>query len=96
MIRVLRAVGSPPRRAPLTPRTQLACATKAWQGAPKSPNFVIKYANGIVGSEKFLPAEFATAPEIKIPDGAPAPEFVPPCSQEVNDMYNKIWTNLLK
>jgi spermidine/putrescine transport system substrate-binding protein len=55
-----------------------------------------KYANGVMGSEKFLPPEFANAPEIKIPDGAPAPEFVPPCSQEVNDMYNKIWTNLLK
>jgi spermidine/putrescine transport system substrate-binding protein len=55
-----------------------------------------KYANGIVGSEKFMPAEFANAPEIKIPDGAPAPEFVPPCDQKVTDMYTKIWTNLLK
>jgi spermidine/putrescine transport system substrate-binding protein len=43
-----------------------------------------------------MPKEFATAPEILMPASAPAPEFVPPCSKEVNDMYNKIWTNLLK
>jgi spermidine/putrescine transport system substrate-binding protein len=55
-----------------------------------------KYANGIAGSDKFMPAEFATAPEIKLPEGAAKPEFVPPCSKDVNDMYNKIWTNLLK
>jgi spermidine/putrescine transport system substrate-binding protein len=55
-----------------------------------------KYANGIAGSDKFMPKEFATAPEILMPASAPAPEFVPPCSKEVNDMYNKIWTNLLK
>lgn len=55
-----------------------------------------KYANGVVGSEQFLPAEFANAPEIKIPDGAPAPEFVPPCEQEVVQKYDRIWTNLQK
>ena len=55
-----------------------------------------KYANGIAGSEKFMPKEFAEAPEIKMPADAPAPDFVPPCSQEVNDTYNKIWTNLMK
>lgn len=54
-----------------------------------------KYANGIMGSDAFLPKEFAEAPEIKAPADAVI-EFVPPCSQEVNDMYNKIWTNLLK
>jgi len=55
-----------------------------------------KYANGIMGSEKFLDPGFAEAPEIKIPEGAPDPEFVPPCPQEVTQMYDKIWTNLLK
>ncbi len=55
-----------------------------------------KYANGIVGSDKFLDPAFANAPEIKIPEGAPDPEFVPPCPQEVTQMYDKIWTNLLK
>ena len=55
-----------------------------------------KYANGVLGSEKFLPEEFAMAPEIKMPDDAPLPEFVPPCPKEVQDKYNQIWTNLLK
>lgn len=54
-----------------------------------------KYANGIDGSEKFLPADFAAAPEIATPDWY-KPVFVPPCPQEVNEMYTKIWTNLLK
>jgi spermidine/putrescine transport system substrate-binding protein len=55
-----------------------------------------KYANGIMGSEKFLPQEFATAPEIMMPANAPAPTFQPPCPQEVTEKYNQIWTNLLK
>jgi spermidine/putrescine transport system substrate-binding protein len=55
-----------------------------------------KYANGIMGSEKFMPAEFATAPEIAPPAGAPTPTFQPPCPQEVTEKYNQIWTNLLK
>lgn len=55
-----------------------------------------KYANGIMGSEKFMPPEFANAPEIKIPEGAPDPTFVGPCPPEVTEKYNQIWTNLLK
>ncbi len=55
-----------------------------------------KYANGIAGSEAFLPAEFIAAPEITIPDGAPTPEFVPLCPKEVQEKYSQIWTNLLK
>jgi spermidine/putrescine transport system substrate-binding protein len=55
-----------------------------------------KYANGILGSEKFMPPEFATAPEIMMPEGAPTPQFVAPCPQEVTEKYNQIWTNLLK
>ncbi|MDH3230058.1 MAG: extracellular solute-binding protein [Alphaproteobacteria bacterium] len=54
-----------------------------------------KYANAIDGSEKFLPAEFAQAPEIKAPSWY-KPVFVPPCPQEVNELYTKIWTNLMK
>lgn len=54
------------------------------------------YNNGIEGSLKFLPAEFATAPEVLPPAGSPTPEFVPPCPPEVVDIYNKIWTNLRK
>ncbi|WP_102225993.1 extracellular solute-binding protein [Acidimangrovimonas sediminis] len=54
------------------------------------------YDNGIKGSEKFLPASFADAPEIKRPEGAPTPEFVPPCPPAVVKIYNQIWTNLRK
>ena len=55
-----------------------------------------RYNNGIMGSDKFMDAAFANAPEIKAPAGSPVPEFVPPCPKNVNDMYNKIWTSLLK
>ncbi len=55
-----------------------------------------KYANGIKGSEAFLPAEFISAPEITIPEGAPTPVFVPLCPKDVQDKYSQIWTNLLK
>lgn len=55
-----------------------------------------RYDNGIIGSDKFLDPDFANAPEIKAPEGSPVPEFVPPCSQDVNNSYNKIWTSLLK
>ena len=54
------------------------------------------YDNGIVGSHKFLPPDFADSPEINPPAGAPAAEFVPPCPPEVVEIYNKIWTNLRK
>ena len=54
-----------------------------------------KYANGIEGSNAHLPAEFAAAPEIAPPSWY-KPVFVPPCAQEVNELYTKIWTNLLK
>lgn len=54
------------------------------------------YENGIEGSDKYMPADFASAPEIMAPSGSPTPEFVPPCPKEVLDIYNKIWTNLRK
>lgn len=55
-----------------------------------------KYANGIKGSEAFLDEEFANAPEIMMPAGAPDPEFVPACGPDVAALYDKIWTNLQK
>ena len=55
-----------------------------------------RYANGIVGSEPFMDPEMTAAPEIVMPADAPAPEFVPPCDQEVVELYNKVWTNLKK
>jgi spermidine/putrescine transport system substrate-binding protein len=54
------------------------------------------YDNGIAGSHKFLPPEWANSPEIAPPAGAPTPEYVPPCPPEVVEIYNKIWTNLRK
>jgi len=57
-----------------------------------------KYQNAIVGSDKFmkqLDPDFTDSPEFKIPAGI-EPEFVPPCSKEVTDKYNKIWTALKK
>ena len=51
-----------------------------------------RYANGITGSDTFMDTEMSEAPEIVVPAGAPAPDFVPPCDQEVVDLYNKIWT----
>ena len=55
-----------------------------------------RYANGIEGSEKYMDKEMLDAPEIIMPAGAPDPDFVPPCNEEVVALYNKIWTNLKK
>jgi hypothetical protein len=41
-------------------------------------------------------AELSSAYELNPPKGAAAPEFVPPCSDKVIRMYDRIWTNLLK
>jgi spermidine/putrescine transport system substrate-binding protein len=67
--------------------------------APENAALISEFAgydNGIVGSHKFLQADFANSPEINPPAGAPAAEFVPPCPPEVVEIYNKIWTNLRK
>ena len=65
------------------------------KAAAMTSNFA-SYANGIVGSEPMMNEDLTSAPEIVMPADAPAPEFVPPCPQEVTDLYTKIWTNLLK
>ena len=54
-----------------------------------------KYANGIDGSLQYLDADFSSAPEIA-PPAHYETVFVPPCPQEVNELYTRIWTNLLK
>lgn len=54
-----------------------------------------KYNNGIEGSLTYLPDDFANAPEI-VPPSHYETVFVPPCPQEVNELYTKMWTNLLK
>jgi len=56
-----------------------------------------RYANGIAGSEKFMPADMKDAPEIKVPDefksvGVPSQT----CPPDVQALYTKIWTELQK
>ena len=65
------------------------------ENAAMISNFA-RYANGIAGSEEFMDPEMAKAPEIIGYEGAGKPEFIPPCPQEVQEMYTKIWNNLLK
>ena len=67
--------------------------------APENAALISEFAgydNGIAGSHAFMPEDMAKSPEMNPPAGVPAAEFVPPCPQEVTDMYNKIWTNLKK
>lgn len=54
------------------------------------------YANSIKGSAEFMNPDMAEAPEIIGYEGAGTPQFVPPCPQEVQATYTKIWNNLLK
>ncbi|CAN7170039.1 extracellular solute-binding protein [Rhizobium sp. LjRoot30] len=56
-----------------------------------------RYANGIAGSEKFMPAEMRTAPEIVVPaEFLDKGKFTPACPSEINEMYMKIWTEVMK
>lgn len=56
-----------------------------------------RYANGITGSEKFMPEDMKTAVEINVPDEFKDKGiFVPACSKEANDYYTAIWTELTK
>ncbi len=56
-----------------------------------------KYANGIKGSEPFLPDEMKGAPELTVPkELESAGEFLKPCAPEVTEIYSKIWTDVLK
>ncbi|WP_339764492.1 extracellular solute-binding protein [uncultured Hoeflea sp.] len=56
-----------------------------------------RYANGIAGSEAFMPDDMKSAPEIVIPDEyASAGKFIFACQPEVQALYTRIWTELLK
>jgi spermidine/putrescine transport system substrate-binding protein len=56
-----------------------------------------KYANGIKGSDAFMPADMRDAPELVIPaEFEKAGEFLHTCEPEVNAIYTKLWTELQK
>jgi spermidine/putrescine transport system substrate-binding protein len=56
-----------------------------------------RYANGIAGSEEFMPQEMKEAPEIVIPaEFASAGQFLPTCPQSATELYTAIWTELVK
>jgi spermidine/putrescine transport system substrate-binding protein len=56
-----------------------------------------KYANGIKGSETFMDKELQGAPEINpSAEVAAKGEFLLACPPEVNELYTKIWTDVLK
>lgn len=56
-----------------------------------------RYANGIEGSEEFMPEDMATAPEINVPEEhQEAGRFNPVCPPEAQEFYQAIWTELQK
>ncbi len=56
-----------------------------------------RYANGIAGSDEFMPEDMKTAPEIVVPEQfVAAGHFLPTCPQSATDLYTSIWTELVK
>lgn len=56
-----------------------------------------RYANGIAGSDKFMPADMKDAPEVIIPEAEkPRGELQRLCEPEIQALYTKIWTELQK
>jgi len=56
-----------------------------------------RYANGITGSDPFMPEDMKTAPEIVVPaDLKVVGKFLPTCSKKAQEYYNAIWTELRK
>jgi spermidine/putrescine transport system substrate-binding protein len=56
-----------------------------------------RYANGITGSEQYMPEEMKDAPEIVIPEEyAEAGTFLPTCPPAAQELYAAIWTELQK
>jgi len=54
-----------------------------------------RYTSGVKGVEPFLDAALSTAPELNPPAGG-NPQFVQACSEDVQKVYDTIWTNLKK
>ena len=65
------------------------------ENAAMMSNFT-RYPNPIKGSGKFMDKVLSTAPELNPPEGVTLPITLLLCDQETLDIYNKIWTNLLK
>ncbi|MGC1489569.1 MAG: extracellular solute-binding protein [Albidovulum sp.] len=56
-----------------------------------------RYANGIAGSEEFMPEDMKTAPEVVIPaEFKAAGLFIPTCSPKAQEYMTAIWTELQK
>ena len=56
-----------------------------------------RYANGIDGSQEFMPENMQTAPEVNVPEEfAAAGQFLPTCPPAVQKMYTAIWTEVMK
>lgn len=54
-----------------------------------------RYANGIKGSEAFMPADMREAPELTLPEGHKG-RFQRTCPPEVQTILTRIWTELQK
>ena len=69
---------------------------KNLENAAMISNFAT-YANGIKGSEKFMKDGLKDAPELNVPPELQAAGgWQDVCPPEVNDVYTKIWKELLK
>jgi spermidine/putrescine transport system substrate-binding protein len=56
-----------------------------------------RYANGIKGSEAFMPADMKDAPELNIPESMKdSTDFSVECPPDVQQIYTAIWTDLMK
>lgn len=54
-----------------------------------------RYANGIAGSDEFMPEDMKTAPELVVPEEfRAAGKFLPACPASAVELYTAIWTEL--